>query len=165
LITRSKKVRSGDPQNEEGRAAAMYWPRLLGSEFKRERYGDQPNSLLNYGYAILRAATARALAGSGLHPTLGIFHRNKYNAYCLADDIMEPYRPYVDRMVMDYMQEHGIEEELSKESKHYLLGILTVDCKMGEKTHPLTIALQRSSYSLVECFMGTRKQLIYPSLA
>ncbi len=104
LLTRARKVRSGDPENEEGRAAAMYWPQLFGQAFRRERYGDSPNELLNYGYAILRAAVARALAGSGLHPTLGIYHRNKYNAYCLADDIMEPYRPFVDSLVLDIQE-------------------------------------------------------------
>jgi CRISPR-associated protein Cas1 len=98
----AKSVRSGDPDNYEGRAAAYYWKNVFPKkvEFFRGREGDPPNNLLNYGYAILRAIVARGLVCSGLIPTLGIHHRNKYNAYCLADDIMEPYRPYVDLIVL-----------------------------------------------------------------
>ncbi|MDD2386997.1 MAG: type II CRISPR-associated endonuclease Cas1, partial [Bacteroidales bacterium] len=99
ILNLAKGVKSGDTDNREGTAARLYWPRLLGKSFIRDRFGNFPNELLNYGYIILRAAVARSLVGSGLLPTLGIHHRNKYNSYCLADDIMEPYRPYVDKRV------------------------------------------------------------------
>src|SRR5690606_1517265 len=111
----SKSVRSGDPDNYEGRAAAYYWQNIFAefTTFNRHRAGEPPNNLLNYGYAILRAIVARSLVSSGLLPTLGIFHRNKYNAYCLADDIMEPYRPFVDKLVYDILSEEVNYTELT----------------------------------------------------
>jgi CRISPR-associated protein Cas1 len=130
LLQMAKNVRSGDPQNLEGQAAAHYWRYLFGadSNFNRARDGESPNHLLNYGYAILRAITARSLVGSGLLPTLGIHHRNKYNAYCLADDIMEPYRPYVDQIVcILLMSEIDIPDDLTKELKAEMLKIPVVD--------------------------------------
>jgi len=164
LLFKARQVRSGDPTNEEAKGAAIYWPRLLGNDFRRERFGDAPNALLNYGYAILRAATARALAGSGLHPTLGIFHRNQYNSYCLADDIMEPYRPFVDRLVLDRLQEHGMTNEVEKEVKAHLLGVLTMDTMVGKRQRPLTLALQETTASLAACFEGTEQRLKYGTL-
>ncbi len=115
----ANNVRSGDPDNLEARAAAYYWKNIFPSLplFTREREGIPPNNLLNYGYAILRAVIARALVGSGLLPTLGIHHHNKYNAYCLADDIMEPYRPYVDNMVIDIMHQEDSIDQLTKDIK------------------------------------------------
>ena len=158
---KAKRVRSGDPSNEEAKGAAIYWPRLLGKGFRRERFGDAPNALLNYGYAILRAAVARALAGTGLHPTLGIFHRNQYNSYCLADDIMEPYRPFVDRLVLDHIENHGLTNELEKETKAHLLGVLTMDTKVGDRKRPLMLALSETTASLAACLEGKAKRLKY----
>jgi len=164
LRYKSGKVLSGDATNEEAKGARIYWKALLGSSFKRDRYGEGPNSALNYGYAILRAATARALSGSGLLATLGIHHRNKYNSFCLADDIMEPYRPYVDVLVCD-MQNQGFNcGELSIAEKSELLSILTIDIKTNEGNSPLMIALSKTSASLVRCFEKKAKKIFYPKL-
>ncbi|WP_276978887.1 type II CRISPR-associated endonuclease Cas1 [Flavobacterium filum] len=167
LIQMSKQVRSGDPDNFEGRAAAQYWKYIFGEEskFTRDREGDSPNHLLNYGYAILRAITARALVGSGLLPTLGIHHRNKYNAYCLADDIMEPYRPFVDQLVCNIMNEFDpLPEILNKELKSRLLSIPVLDVFIAGERSPLMIAMQRTTASLYKCFSGESNKIIYPIL-
>ncbi|MBN8683640.1 MAG: type II CRISPR-associated endonuclease Cas1 [Chitinophagales bacterium] len=185
LLRWSLEVRSGDPDNMEARAAAYYWPRLFINTplfveeadagdfdaFIRERYGDWPNCLLNYGYAILRAVIARALVASGLLPTLGIHHRNQYNAYCLADDIMEPYRPVVDLLVCDILQEHPNPPEpdqygniLSPALKRKLLQIPVLDVWMERKLSPLQIAAQRTAASLAACFGGQSKELIFPEI-
>jgi len=164
LRQKAKQVRSGDTTNEEAKAAAIYWQRLFGASFRRERFGDAPNGLLNYGYAILRAGVARALAGSGLHPTLGIFHRNQYNAFCLADDLMEPYRPYVDRLVLDWIAVHGKSAEVNTEAKAHLLGILTMDTRLGNRQRPLMLALSETTSSLAECYEGSRKVLKFPAM-
>lgn len=163
----SKSVRSGDPDNFEGRAAAYYWQTIFSKymEFNRHRAGVPPNNLLNYGYAILRAVVARALVSSGLLPTLGIFHRNKYNAYCLADDIMEPYRPFVDRMVYDIVAE-GEEDisELSTNLKAALLKLLQVDVQFDDMTSPLMVGMSRTTASLARCFEGVSRKINYPEL-
>jgi CRISPR-associated protein Cas1 len=179
------EVRSGDPDNIEARAAAWYWPRLFQNtplfqqfeayehpdDFIRERYGDWPNCLLNYGYAVLRAVIARALVGAGLLPTLGIFHRNQYNAYCLADDIMEPYRPSVDSLVCRILHEHPQPPEpnkngdvLSPALKRQLLVIPVMDVLMENKQKPLQVAAQRSAASLAACFAGQERNILYPEL-
>lgn len=159
----SKEVRSGDPDNLEARAAAYYWrnlfPQLEG--FTRQRDGMYPNNLLNYGYAILRAVIARALVGSGLLPTLGIHHQNRYNAYCLADDIMEPYRPYVDKLVIDLMKKH-IGEELTRDIKSELLTIPTLDVVVKGKRSPLMVAASQTTASLAKCFEGEIRKIDYP---
>lgn len=161
----AKQVKSGDSTNLEGRAARYYWPVLFGDDFIRARFGLPPNSMLNYGYAILRAAVARALTGSGLLPTLGIHHKNKYNAYCLADDIMEPYRPYVDMLVYElYESGLGQDEALSVEVKKALLEMLASDVIIGKKKRPLMIALSETTASLARCFMGKNKRISYPTL-
>jgi CRISP-associated protein Cas1 len=167
LLQMSKQIRSGDPENMEGRAAAHYWKHLFGIEndFKRDREGDSPNHVLNYGYAILRAITARCLVGSGLLPTLGIHHRNKYNAYCLADDIMEPYRPFIDQIVATFFYEKAIPEELDKETKAKLLAIPTIDVIINGESSPLMIAMQRTTASLNKCFEGVQLKISYPKLA
>ncbi len=165
LRYKAKQVRSGDPSNEEAKGAALYWPRLLGKDFRRERFGEAPNALLNYGYAILRAGVARALTGSGLHPTLGIFHKNQYNSYCLADDIMEPYRPFVDRLVLDHIENLGLTNELEKETKAHLLGVLTMDTKVGDRQRPLMLALSETTASLATCLEGKAKKLKYGEFA
>lgn len=164
LIRWAKKVRSGDPDNYEGRAAAYYWgnlfPKMLA--FKRDKDGDAPNQLLNYGYAILRAITARALASSSLLPTLGIHHSNKYNAYCLADDIMEPYRPYVDNIVYTIVRNGEDFYELSTSIKKQLLEIAAVDVVIENKRSPLMIGMQRTTASLAKCFKGELRKINYP---
>jgi CRISPR-associated protein Cas1 len=164
LLHKAKSVKSGDTTNEEAKAAAIYWPRLLGAGFTRERFGDSPNALLNYGYAILRAATARAIAGSGLHPTLGIFHRNQYNSFCLADDLMEPYRPYVDLLVLDYIAQHGLTNQVDLSAKQHLLGVLTMDARMDDRQRPLLLALSETTASVAACMEGERKQVKYPRI-
>lgn len=164
LLYKASCVKSGDPTNEEAKAAKLYWSSLLGEDFRRERFGEGPNPALNYGYAILRAATARALSGSGLLSTLGIHHRNKYNSFCLADDIMEPYRPFVDALVLA-MQNEGLNCcELGKDEKARLLQLLTEDVQMKEQTSPLMVALSKTTASLAQCFEGGRKKIHYPAL-
>lgn len=157
-------VRSGDPDNLEARAAAYYWKSLFGDidGFTREREGIPPNNLLNYGYAILRAVVARGLVTSGLLPTLGIHHHNRYNAYCLADDIMEPYRPYVDELVFQLIQKFGKNSELTKEIKTCLLTIPTLDVIIGGKRSPLMVAVGQTTASLYKCFSGELRRIVYP---
>lgn len=162
----SNDVRSGDPDNLEARAAVYYWKSLFGHipGFIRERDGVAPNNLLNYGYAILRAVIARSLVASGLLPTLGIHHHNRYNAYCLADDIMEPYRPYVDRLVYEITEQYGVDIELSKDIKAELLSIPTLDVIIGGKRSPLMVAASQTTASLYKCFSGELRKIAYPEL-
>lgn len=159
-------VRSGDPENLEARAAVYYWKSLFGHipNFIRDRDGVAPNNLLNYGYAILRAVVARSLVASGLLPTLGIHHHNRYNAYCLADDIMEPYRPYIDRLVYDITEQYGADVELSKDIKAELLSIPTLDVVIDGKRSPLMIATSQTSSSLYKCFSGELRKIAYPMI-
>ncbi len=161
-----KSVKSGDGDNCEATAAAYYWPTLFShiTGFKRERGGICPNNYLNYGYAILRATIARSIVAAGLLPTLGIFHANKYNAYCLADDLMEPYRPYVDKLVFDWVAEHQMNEDLTKEDKANLLKIPVLDVIINEEKSPLMVATQKTAHSLVKCFNGENRKLIYPEM-
>lgn len=163
----ASKVLSGDKSNMEGVAASQYWKNLpLGSSeegIKRERFGAYPNNFLNYGYAILRAAVARALSGSGLLNTLGVHHRNKYNAYALADDIMEPFRPMVDEKVYEMMQNDD-EQELNTKLKAELLQILTQTVYFDDEKSPLMVGLQRTTSALQQCYTGERKKIIYPKL-
>ncbi|MFE3868605.1 type II CRISPR-associated endonuclease Cas1 [Flavobacterium sp. LS2P90] len=159
----AKEVTSGDALNHESRAAVYYWPNLIKIEnFTRGQKGIAPNNLLNYGYAILRAITARAIVSSGMLPTLGIFHRNKYNAYCLADDIMEPYRPYVDLIVCHIMETEDTFEELTIDIKKQLLSIASIDVFIDGKNSPLMVAMSRTTHSLHECFDGTARKILYP---
>lgn len=166
MLAWSSQVRSGDPDNLEGRAAAYYWRNLFGEDsgFVRRQEGDDPNGLLNYGYAILRAVIARSLVASGLIPTLGIHHSNKYNAYCLADDIMEPYRPYVDLMVVNLIRKFHLPPEISKETKRHLLTIPTIDVKMGKLSRPLMVAASMTTASLAKCYLGETRKLVYPEI-
>ncbi len=156
-------VKSGDSDNREGLAARIYWQRLMGDDFRREREGNAPNQMLNYGYSILRAAVARALLGSGLLPNFGIFHKSRYNAFPLADDVMEPYRPYVDEIV------HGIYEaggtELTKEVKAEILRLLNCDVSVGQVRRPLQIALTITTASLAKFFKGDVKKLSLPIMS
>ena len=157
------KVLSGDTSNMEGAAAAFYWKTIFDFNFKRERFGEYPNLFLNYGYIVLRAAVARAIAGSGLLSTLGIHHHNKYNAFCLADDIMEPYRPLVDATVIDIMQNYN-EQELTVPIKAELLKILTQTVYFEDCKSPLMVALSKTTTSLQQCYTGTTRKIIYPNL-
>lgn len=159
-------VRSGDPDNLEARAAVYYWKSLFGHlpGFIRDREGVPPNNLLNYGYAILRAVIARSLVASGLLPTLGIHHHNRYNAYCLADDIMEPYRPYVDRLVYEITEQYGMNVELTKDIKAELLSIPTLDVAVGGKRSPLMVAASQTTSSLYKCFSGELRKIAYPEI-
>ncbi len=160
------QVKSGDSENAEARAAAKYW-KLLFEEtdtFKRERFGDAPNNLLNYGYAILRAVVARSITASGMLNAMGIHHRNKYNPYCLADDIMEPYRPYVDKIVMKMAWEYNDLDTLTKQFKIELLSIPTIDINIDGNKSPLMVGMQRTTASLMQCFKGERKSILYPDL-
>ena len=160
----ANNVRSGDPDNLEARAAAYYWKNLFAEidGFTRDRDGMFPNNLLNYGYAILRAVVARGLVTSGLLPTLGIHHHNRYNAYCLADDIMEPYRPYVDRLVYSIYKERGSNAELNKETKAVLLTIPTLEVHIDGKRSPLMVAVGQTTASLYKCFNGELRRIQYP---
>ena len=155
-------VKSGDADNREGVAAKIYWNELFGADFMRSREGAEPNNMLNYGYTLLRAAVARSLMGSGLFPAFGIFHRNRYNAFPLADDIMEPYRPYVDEIVFD-LYANG-ERELTKDVKGRLLRLLYADTVFGKLTRPLDVGLTMTSASLAKCFSGIQKKIAYPLL-
>ncbi|THF53215.1 type II CRISPR-associated endonuclease Cas1 [Flavobacterium supellecticarium] len=154
-------VKSGDSTNMEGIAAQYYWSQLFDN-FLRERKGEAPNNFLNFGYAILRSMVARALVCSGLHPTIGIFHRNKYNAYCLADDIMEPYRPYVDEMVWEWMANPIATHELDKNAKSHLLQLATRDVYINGLQRPLMTALSITTSSLCRCYMGVSRVIHYP---
>lgn len=162
----AKNVTSGDTQNHEARAAVYYWQNLFDlPNFNRQQNGIPPNNLLNYGYAVLRGITARALVSSGLHPTFGIFHRNKYNAYCLADDIMEPYRPFVDLIVKDIVEREDNIEELTVDIKKQLLEAIAIDVSIDGKQSPLMVAMSRTTNSLYECFNGNSRKILYPEYA
>ena len=162
----ARDVRSGDPDNYEARAAAYYWQSFFPQYpyFVRGREGEPPNNLLNYGYAILRAVIARSLVGSGLLPTLGIHHHNRYNAYCLADDIMEPYRPYVDCLVAEIVKEGKDITQLTTEIKSRLLTIPILDVTIENRRSPLMIAATRTTASLAACFAGETRKVAYPVL-
>jgi CRISP-associated protein Cas1 len=165
LLYLAQNVKSGDPENTEAQAAVYYWQRVFPEslQFRRNREGQAPNNLLNYGYAILRAITARALVCSGLLPTFGIHHRNQYNAYCLADDIMEPYRPFVDAMVIDMVKTENDYETLSKALKTRLLSIPTIDVTIKNERSPLMVAMSITTASLQRCFEGKTRKIIYPN--
>ncbi len=158
------EVKSGDAENHEAVAAAYYWKKLFAifPDFKRDREGLPPNNLLNYGYAILRAVVARNIVASGMMPTLGIFHKNQYNAYCLADDIMEPYRPFVDKVVWDIVRMHGSYLELTPDMKKQLLNIPAMDVRINNEKSPLMVAVQKTTASLIKCFEGKQRKMLYP---
>lgn len=167
MLNYAKDVKSGDSDNHEAKAAGYYWKNLFPPflNFTRDRYGVHPNNLLNYGYAILRAVVARSLVGSGLLPTLGIFHKNQYNAYCLADDIMEPYRPFVDMVVCKIVSMNGQYLEMTPDMKKQLLAIPAVDVVIDDQKSPLMNAVQRTTASLAKCYEGKSRKLMYPVLS
>ena len=166
MLAWANDVKSGDSENHEGRAAAYYWKYMFPNDevFKRDREGDTPNNLLNYGYAILRAIVARALVASGLLPTLGIHHHNRYNAYCLADDIMEPYRPYVDEVVAEIMLSGEECSELTTEIKKKLLVIPVREVQINGQRSPLMVAVNQTTVSLAKCFSGELRKIMYPEM-
>lgn len=159
----ASKVLSGDTDNREAVAAAYYWKHIFDFDFKRERNGNYPNLFLNYGYIVLRAAVARALSGSGLLNTLGIHHHNKYNAFCLADDIMEPYRPLIDMKVLEIIKNFD-EHDLITPIKAELLKVLTQTVFFDDKKSQLMVALSTTTSSLQQCFSGKTRKIIYPKL-
>jgi CRISPR-associated protein Cas1 len=158
-------VKNGDPGNCEGLAAREYWnDHTPDTDFKRTREGPMPNAALNYGYAILRAATARALAGSGLSCLSGLHHHNQYNAFTLADDVMEPYRPFVDDIVLNNLERFPAEAlELTRDMKASLLNVLTADVMVSDMRRPLMNALSLTTASLVRCFLKEETIIAYPS--
>lgn len=166
MLAWANDVKSGDSDNLEGRAAAYYWKNIFPSlpEFTRDREGEIPNNLLNYGYAIVRAVIARALVASGLLPTLGIHHHNRYNAYCLADDIMEPYRPYVDELVINIMHSDIDYGELTPELKKQLLGLPVTEVVIGGQRSPLMVAASQTTSSLCKCYSGELRKMAYPTM-
>lgn len=161
----ARSVRSDDADNNEAQAAAYYWKNIFPNlpDFTRDKEGTPPNNLLNYGYAILRAVIARALVGSGLLPVYGIHHHNRYNAYCLADDIMEPYRPFVDDLVVKTTNKKEIPAELTTELKQEMLMIPVLDVLIGGKRSPLMIAAGQTTASLAKCYNGESRNIAYPS--
>lgn len=170
MLVWADDVKSGDSDNLEARAAAYYWSNIFPviPAFRRGREGVPPNNLLNYGYAILRAVVARSLVGSGLLPTFGIHHHNRYNAYCLADDIMEPYRPFVDKLVLQIVDDElgkGLlpeKLELTKEIKSRLLSIPVLDVTINRQRSPLMVAVGLTTASLAKCYSGEGRKIAYP---
>lgn len=150
----SGRVRSGDPENLEAQAAQRYWPALLGRGFRRDRFGDPPNGLLNYGYAVMRAACARALVGTGLHPSLGVFHERRDNPFCLADDLIEPFRPYVDWKVK-LLRDEGHEGEVDRDGKRALLGLFAERIDIGGKAFPMMLGIEKAAQSLSAAMAGS----------
>ena len=162
MLKWAKDVRSGDTENMEARAAAFYWRNMFEKDaFIRDPQGLPPNNLLNYGYSIVRAMMARALVGAGLLPTLGIHHHSRYDAYCLADDIMEPYRPFVDMKVLEMWKNGGITSDISSDQKRELLGITTMDVNISGHRSPMMLAIQTTAQSVQKCFSGEARKIIY----
>lgn len=164
VLIKADKVLSGDTTNQEGQAAGIYWKTLFGKDFIRDRYGEYPNNLLNYGYAILRAIIARALVSTGLHPSLGIHHKNRGNPFCLADDVMEPFRPFVDGVVYDMWNQAPISVYLDKSHKQVLLQIPVLDVIINNELRPLMNAATLTATSVWRCFSGEDKFPLYPKI-
>lgn len=168
MLKWATNVKSGDPDNLEGRAAAYYWRNMFPDVggFRRNKDGeDTVNVFLNYGYAILRAIIARSIVGSGLIPLIGIHHSNKYNANCLADDIMEPYRPYVDLLVADIVRTCNTGNGLDKKAKEILLTIPTIDVCFGKIRRPLLVATSVTTSSLAKCYSKESRKIAYPRIS
>jgi CRISPR-associated protein Cas1 len=161
LLRLRDKVKSGDPENCEAQAAQQYWPLLMGKTFRRDPEGDAVNHLLNYGYAIMRAMVARGLVGTGLHPAIGLYHKNQYNGLCLADDIMEPFRPWVDLEVRELL-DTGVSPEINRESKQQLLNLLTKEVLCEERKMPLMVAVHTMVANLKRALSDRKHELIYP---
>lgn len=164
MLSYKSQVKSGDVTNMEGIAAQHYWKHLIGFDFLRERFGDSPNQFFNFGYSVLRSIVARSIVETGLLPVLGIFHKNKYNPYCLADDLMEPYRPFVDWLVMNWLTVNPESEELTKEFKAFILQIATMDVRIERLKRPLLVAVKHTASSLYKCYTGEKRLIAYPEL-
>ncbi len=165
LVAMAQKVRSGDPDNIEGQASRRYWPAIFGDKsFKRKREADDQNRFLNYGYTVLRAIVARAICAAGLHPSLGIHHHNRYDAFCLADDLMEPFRPIVDRAVVNYVNEKGKDAAMDKDAKAALISALTARFELDGDQRTLFDILSRTASSLAGVFEGERTELVLPEI-
>ncbi len=160
LLSMSREVKSGDATNIEGQAARFYWPALMGENFRRDPDGLPPNNLLNYGYIILRSAVARAIVAAGLHPVFSLQHSHRNNPFALADDLMEPLRPMVDRAVLQLLAQGT--EDIGRPAKIALLQLLTREVTVGETSGPLMVQLQRVAVSLLHCCQGKRKALLLP---
>jgi CRISPR-associated protein Cas1 len=159
----ARRVRSGDPDNVEAQAARRYWPALFGDpEFRRVREGLPPNGLLNYGYAVLRAIVARAVVAAGLHPSVGLHHHNRYDAFCLADDLMEPLRPVVDAAVAAIVDERGMDTPVGRDTKRELLEPLLGTVNLDDEQRSLFDAAERTAVSLARVFEGQREDLLLP---
>jgi len=156
----ARKVRSGDPENVEAQAARRYWPLLFGKDFRRDRSADGINAMLNYIYTVLRAGTARAVMAAGLHPSLGLAHRQRGNAFGLADDLMEPFRPVADLLVHDLVQEGA--EGVNKDTKAELARVMVTDMSTAEGVSPVGVCLQRLAVSLARCYAGEARTLELP---
>jgi CRISPR-associated protein Cas1 len=154
------EIRAGDPGNVEARAAQYYFPALFGRGFRRDREMDGPNVLLNYGYTVLRAAAARAIVAAGLHPSLGLFHKSRGDAFRLADDLMEPFRPAIDLQVLELMKQGRI--KLEPEVKRSLSRVLHLDYQTSEGRTPLSTCLARLAASLAQIYLRERKELVLP---
>ena len=164
MMNYQNNVKSGDSTNMEGIAAQHYWKYLISLDFLRQRFGESPNQFFNFGYAVLRSIVARSIVETGLLPVLGIFHKNKYNPYCLADDLMEPYRPFVDWLVMDWLTKNPEIEELTKEFKAHLLQVATKDVWIDGKKRPLLVAVKTTVISLYKCYIAEKRLISYPEL-
>jgi CRISPR-associated protein Cas1 len=160
LMAMAGEVKSGDTTNCEGQAARFYWPALLGEDFRRDPEGAWPNPLLNYGYMVFRAAVGRAIVAAGLHPAIGLYHSNRNNPFVLADDLVEVFRPRVDRAVVEFLKVGG--SEINKEAKRCVLSLLSESISVGGQDGPLMVGLHRMLSSLVRCLQGSDKQLELP---
>jgi len=165
------RVKSGDPENLEAYAAKLYWRKLFGDDFRRDRFAVDHNMLLNYGYAIVRAATARAIVGTGLHPSLGINHKNQYNPFPLADDLVEPLRPFVDVRIFEIVRElveaaNGDEPEitLGRERKARILSLLAEDCLFDGRKLPMLVALSNYTATVKQVMMGEAEKPLIPTM-
>lgn len=161
LLMLLRKITSGDSTNIEAQAARYYWPRMMGADFRRQATGDDANALLNYGYTVLRAATARAVVAAGLHPTIGLFHSNRSNAFALADDLMEPFRPLVDGAVRTIAQSRGT--TVDSEAKQSLARLIATDLPLGDGVTPVSVALMKLAISLGQSFESGKLDLALPT--
>ncbi|MER2511923.1 MAG: type II CRISPR-associated endonuclease Cas1 [Nitrosomonas ureae] len=155
-----RKVRSGDPDNFEAQGARRYWGLLFGDDFRRDQQSDGLNAMLNYGYTVLRATTARAVVAAGLHPTIGLHHSNESNAMRLVDDLMEPFRPVIDLKVWQ-LHQHG-ESRVTPDSKRELVRTLYDDMQTSAGATPLMVCTQKLATSLAQVFMGERNKMDLP---
>ena len=163
LARLASKVKSGDAENHEAQAAQYYWPRLFGRSFRRDYEAAGVNTLLNYGYAVVRALIARAIVAGGLHPAIGIHHHNQYNSLCLADDLMEPFRPWVDWLVYQIWIENK-KTKIDKDTKQNMLRLLSESVQINKKTMPLMVACHYLIADFKRCLDGSITRLKYPAL-